>query len=99
VQLSWRLEKPDAISRSCGYWVGSFLTTKQSRTPDGQGPGASQDIARFGELCREIRLLATASDGSKFKAVNNRDKNFTKAKVQRQRAQLEESAALSSERT
>jgi transposase len=41
-----------------------------------------------------LGLLATASvaiDGSKFKAVNNRDKNFTKAKVQRRRAQLEES--------
>ena len=34
--------------------------------------------ARFVELCREMGLLATASvaiDGSKFKAVNNRDKN------------------------
>ena len=41
-------------------------------------------------------LLATASvaiDGSKFKAVNNRDKNFTRAKVERRRAQLEESVA------
>jgi hypothetical protein len=52
--------------------------------------------ARFVELCREMGLVATASvaiDGSKFKAVNNRDKNFTKAKVQRRRAQLEESVA------
>jgi hypothetical protein len=41
-------------------------------------------------------LLATASvaiDGSKFKAVNNRDKNFTRAKVERRRARLEESVA------
>ena len=41
-------------------------------------------------------LLATASvaiDGSKFKAVNNRDKNFTRAKVERRRAELEESVA------
>ena len=41
-------------------------------------------------------LLATASvaiDGSKFKAVNNRDKNFTRAKVERRRVQLEESVA------
>src|SRR5258707_6953556 len=41
-------------------------------------------------------LLATASvaiDGSKFKAVNNRDKNFTRAKVARRHAQLEESVA------
>src|SRR5262245_42128870 len=52
--------------------------------------------ARFVELCREMGLLATASvaiDSSKFKAVNNRDKNFTRAKVERRRAQLEESVA------
>src|SRR5207237_3021898 len=52
--------------------------------------------ARFVDLCREMGLLATASvaiDGSKFKAVNNRDKNFTRAKVERRRAQLEESVA------
>ena len=52
--------------------------------------------ARFVELCRGIGLLATASvaiDGSKFKPVNNRDKNFTRAKVERRRAQLEESVA------
>jgi hypothetical protein len=52
--------------------------------------------ARFVELCRAMGLLTTASvaiDGSKFKAVNNRDKNFTRAKVERRRAQLEESVA------
>ena len=41
-------------------------------------------------------LLATAGvaiDGSKFKAVNNRDKNFTRGKVERRRTQLEESVA------
>ena len=41
-------------------------------------------------------LLAKASvaiDGSKFKAVNNRDKNFTRGKVERRRKQLEESVA------
>ena len=51
---------------------------------------------RFVELCREMGLLTAASvsiDGSKFKAVNNRDKNFTWAKVERRRAQLEESIA------
>ena len=34
-----------------------------------------------------------AIDGSKFKAVNNRDKNFTRAKMERRRAQIEESVA------
>src|SRR5947209_10167165 len=52
--------------------------------------------ARFVALCRELGLLTTASvaiDGSKFKAVNNRDKNFTRAKMERRLAQIEESVA------
>ena len=34
-----------------------------------------------------------AIDGSKFKAVNNRDKNFTRAKMERRLAQIDESVA------
>src|SRR5467141_2812902 len=52
--------------------------------------------ARFVALCRELGLLTTASvaiDGSKFKAVNTRDKNFTRAKMERRLAQIEESVA------
>ncbi len=47
-------------------------------------------------LCRRLGLLAEASvaiDGSKFKAVNNRDRNFTAAKMKRRREQIEESVA------
>ena len=58
--------------------------------------GLRKVCARFVELCRGMGLLTTASvaiDGSKFKAVNNRDRNFTRAKVERRRAQLEESVA------
>jgi hypothetical protein len=47
-------------------------------------------------LCRTMGLLAQASvaiDGSKFKAVNNRGKNFTRAKMARRLAQIEESVA------
>ena len=57
---------------------------------------SARSCAQFVLLCREIGLLAGASvaiDESKFKAVNNRDKNFTKAKVKRRRAQIEESVA------
>ena len=34
-------------------------------------------------LCRKLNLLSdtVSVDGSKFKAVNNRDRNFTKAKI------------------
>ena len=61
------------------------------------GGGAIKQVCvRFIELCRRMGLLTTASvaiDGSKFKAVNTRDKNFTRNKVERRRAQLEESVA------
>lgn len=60
------------------------------------GAGIKKVCARFVEVCRKMGLLATASvaiDGSKFKAVNNRDKNFTRGKVERRRTQLEESVS------
>jgi Transposase DDE domain len=60
------------------------------------GPAIRKVCAQFVALCREIGLLTTASvaiDGSKFKAVNNRDKNFTRAKMERRVAQIEESVA------
>jgi hypothetical protein len=52
--------------------------------------------AQFVVLCRTMGLLTEASvaiDGSKFKAVNNRDKNFTQAKMERRMAQIEQSVA------
>jgi hypothetical protein len=39
------------------------------------------------------RSASVAIDGSKFKAVNNRDKNFTRAKMERRLAQIAESVA------
>jgi transposase len=48
----------------------------------------------FVVLCRRLNLFAQALvviDGSKFKAVNNRDRNFTRAKMKRRLAQIEES--------
>ena len=60
------------------------------------GPAISKVCAQFVALCREMGLLAKASvaiDGSKFKAVNYRDNNFTEAKLERRLAQIEESVA------
>ncbi len=60
------------------------------------GPGIKQVCVQFIELCRLMGLLTQTSvaiDGSKFKAVNTRDKNFTRNKVERRRAQLEKSVA------
>jgi hypothetical protein len=60
------------------------------------GPAIRKVCAQFVALCRRIGLLtkpSVAIDGSKFKAVNNRDKNFTRAKMERRLAQIEESVA------
>ena len=47
----------------------------------------------FVMLCRKLNLLGDtlAIDGSKFKAVNNRDKNFTRGKMKRRLAEVEAS--------
>jgi transposase len=49
---------------------------------------------RFVELCRRLELFThavAAIDGSKFKAVNTRDKNFTRASIKRRMEQVEAS--------
>jgi hypothetical protein len=70
-----------------GHLAPDHKTIADFRKDDGLTPREVR--ARFVDLCREMGLLATASvaiDGSKFKAVNNRDKNFTRAKVERRGA-------------
>ena len=60
------------------------------------GAAIKKVCGQFIELCRSLGLLLKASvaiDGSKFKAVNNRDKNFTQGKIEKRRTQLEESVA------
>src|SRR6201984_2744964 len=58
---------------------------------------AIREVCRsFGAVCRELDLLSEASvaiDGSKFKAVNARDKNFTEAKMKRRLERIEEKIA------
>src|SRR6476659_6130157 len=52
--------------------------------------------AQFVGLCRRLKLFTravVAIDGSKFKAVNNRDKNYTVAKVTGRMEQIEASIA------
>ena len=58
------------------------------------GPAIRKVCSQFVLLCRKLNLLIDASvaiDGSKFKAVNNRDNNFTANKVERRREQIEAS--------
>src|SRR5215471_20237659 len=98
VQSSRRLER-EALRNVEVMWLLGRLAPDHKTIADfrkDNGAALRQVCARFVELCRAMGLLATTSvaiDGSKFKAVNNRDKNFTRAKVERRRTQLEESVA------
>jgi transposase len=59
------------------------------------GPGIRRTCAQFVELCRRIGVLkgaCIAIDGSKFRAVNSRDRIFTKGKIANRIADLEADA-------
>src|SRR5499427_1060778 len=98
VQSSRRLEREAGRNLEVMWLLGRLApdhkTIADFRKDNG---GAIKKVcARFVELCRRMGLLSKASvaiDGSKFKAVNNRDKNFTSAKIERRRKQLEESVS------
>ena len=98
VQSSRRLER-EAGRNVEVVWLTGRLAPDHKTIADfrkDNGRVIRQVCTRFVVLCRRMGLLAQASvaiDGSKFKAVNNRDKNFTRGKVERWRAQLEESVA------
>jgi transposase len=98
VQSSRRLER-EALRNVEVMWLLGRLAADHKTIADfrkNNGRAIRQVCARFVELCRTMGLLTEASvaiDGSKFKAVNNRDKNFTRAKMERRMAQIEESVA------
>src|SRR5262249_36026949 len=96
VQSSRRLEREAGRNIEVMWLLGCLVPDHKTIADFRKDNGAAirKVCARFIELCREMGLLTKASvaiDGSKFKAVSNRDKNFTRAKVERRRAQLEES--------
>src|SRR6266581_1183689 len=98
VQSSRRLER-EAGRNVEVMWLTGRLVPDHKTIADfrkDNGPAIRKVCAQFVALCREMGLLTNASvaiDGSKFKAVNNRDKNFTRAKMERRLAQIEESVA------
>jgi transposase len=98
VQSSRRLEREAARNVEVMWLLGRLVPDHKTVADFRKDSGRAirKVCARFVELCREMGLLVKASvaiDASKFKAVNNRDRNFTRAKVERRRAQLEESVA------
>src|SRR4030095_8154922 len=98
VQSSRRLER-EAGRNVEVMWLTGRLAPDHKTIADfrkDNGRAIRQVCARFIVLCRTLGLfteVSVAIDGSKFKAVNNRDKNFTRAKMERRLAQIEESVA------
>ena len=96
IQSSRRLEREAQRNIELMWLTGrltpDFKTIANFRKDNGVG---IRNVCRqFVLLCRNLDLFTQqliAIDGSKFKAVNNRDRNFTKAKVQARLQQIEES--------
>jgi transposase len=96
VQSSRRLEREAQRNVELMWLTGrlapDFKTIADFRKDNGE---AIRLVCReFVMLCRKLNLFAdafVAIDGSKFKAVNNRDRNFTKAKMKRRLQQIDES--------
>ena len=75
-----------------GRLAPDFKTVADFRKDN--GPAIRATCRRFIDLCRRLDLSShavAAIDGSKFKAVNARDKNFTKAKLKKRMDQVEAS--------
>jgi transposase len=98
IQSSRRLEREAGRNLEV-MWLTGRLVPDHKTIADfrkDNGPAIKKVCAQFVALCRKMGLLAKASvaiDGSKFKAVNSRDNNFTKGKMERRLAQIEESVA------
>ena len=98
VQSSRRLEREAGHNVEVMWLVGRLVPDHKTIADfrKDNGTAIRKVCARFIALCRTIGLLTQASvaiDGSKFKAVNNRDRNFTRAKMERRMAQIEASVA------
>lgn len=96
VQSSRRLERETQRNVEL-IWLTGRLTPDFKTIADfrrDNGPAIRNVCREFIVLCRELELFSeaiVAIDGSKFKAVNNRDKNFTDRKLEARMQQLEES--------
>jgi transposase len=99
-----RVSSSRRLERETGHnvevmWLTGRLVPDHKTIADfrkDNGTAIRKVCAGFIALCRAMGLLTLASvaiDGSKFKAVNNRDNNFTRAKMERRMAQIEESVA------
>src|SRR5271156_1702170 len=98
VQSSRRLERETQRNIELMWLTGrlmpDFKTIADFRKDNGAAIRAV--CSQFVALCRRLNLFTravVAIDGSKFKAVNNRDQNFTVAKVSGRMEQVDASIA------
>jgi uncharacterized small protein (DUF1192 family) len=98
VQSSRRLEQECQRNIELVWLTGrlmpDFKTIADFRKDNGEA--IRKVCGAFVVLCRRLELFSEVSvaiDGSKFKAVNTRDRNFTQAKMQRRLDQIDESIA------
>ncbi|WP_068835685.1 IS1182 family transposase [Polaromonas jejuensis] len=96
VQSSRRLERECQRNVEVMWLTGrlapDFKTIADFRKDNGKG--IRNVCRRFVMLCRELKLFTqgtVAIDGSKFKAVNNRERNYTPGKIARREREIEES--------
>jgi len=96
VQSSRRLEREAGRNVEL-MWLTGRLAPDHKTIADfrkNNGTAIRKVCSQFVALCRGLGLFADAAvaiDGSKFKAVNNRDRNFTRNKMKRRMEQIEES--------
>jgi transposase len=96
VQSSRRLEREARrnieLMWLLGHLTPDFKTIADFRHDNGKGiRGACR---QFVELCRQLKLFGqdtVAIDGSKFKAVNSRDRNYSPGKIEARKEQIEQS--------
>jgi len=96
IQSSRRLERETQRNLELMWLTGrlmpDFKTIANFRKDNGK---AIRSVCRqFVVLCQQLGLFSealVAIDGAKFKAVNNRDRNFTSAKLQRRMEEIESS--------
>src|SRR6185369_5151300 len=96
IQSSRRLEREAQRNVELMWLAGrlapDFKTIADFRHDNGKG--IRNVCRRFVALCRQLKLLTggiVAVDGSKFKAVNNRDRNYTPRKLAARMQQVDES--------
>lgn len=96
IQSSRRLERECQRNVELMWLTGrlapDFKTIADFRRDNGKG--IRNVCRRFVMLCRELKLFTeavVAIDGSKFKAVNNRDRNYTNVKIDRFQEHIEQS--------